>query len=107
MAIVLGGKSVHAERLNVVRAACSSGSPGCTVGLLGVGPARAVGRRGGLRDAVGCSGPFCFARLGSEFLPKMDDGRIVVKVQTADRRSRRADGRGASAASKPRSVKTR
>ena len=79
MAIVLGGKSIHAERLNVFERIVERVIGGY-IGLL----EKALQRRWatvGVFVTLLTLGAVLLPRLGTEFLPKMDDGRIVVKVR--------------------------
>jgi CzcA family heavy metal efflux pump len=79
MAIILGGKGVHAERLNVFERIVERVT-GLYIGLL----EKALQWRWAtvaVFVTLVVLGGVLLPRLGTEFLPKMDDGRIMVKVR--------------------------
>ena len=79
MALVLGGRPAHAERLNIFERIIERVTDGYAWLL-----SHALRWRWATAVvflvALGV-GAWSFPRLGSEFLPKMDDGRIMVKVR--------------------------
>jgi HAE1 family hydrophobic/amphiphilic exporter-1 len=79
MALVLGRKRVHGEQLNIFERIIERVT-GAYIGLL----EKALRRRWatvGAFVALLVLGGILVPRLGGEFLPKMDDGRIMVKVR--------------------------
>jgi HAE1 family hydrophobic/amphiphilic exporter-1 len=79
MALVLGRKRVHGEQLNIFERIIERVT-GAYIGLL----EKALRRRWatvGVFVALLVLGGILVPRLGGEFLPKMDDGRIMVKVR--------------------------